>query len=63
MGAWLCWWLLAACHLPLVPGLLLTLVFMLLFGALIQIIMLRPLLGRPAISVIVVTIVSVCVSR
>jgi branched-chain amino acid transport system permease protein len=56
VGAWLCWWLLAACHLPFVPGLLLTLVFMLLFGALIQIIVLRPLLGRPAISVIMATI-------
>jgi branched-chain amino acid transport system permease protein len=56
VGAWLCWWLLAACHLPFVPGLLLTLVFMLMFGALIQIIVLRPLLGRPAISVIMATI-------
>ena len=56
VGAWLCWWLLAACHLPFMPGLLLTLVFMPLFGALIQIIVLRPLLGRPAISVIMATI-------
>src|SRR4029077_17386537 len=52
VGGWLCWWLLAACHMPFAPGLLLTLVFMLLFGSLIQITVLRPLLRRPAISVI-----------
>ncbi|MCS6855106.1 MAG: branched-chain amino acid ABC transporter permease [Elioraea sp.] len=56
IGAWACWWLLTEFKLPFVWGFLLTLVFMTLFGVLLQVIVLRPLIGEPVISVIMVTI-------
>jgi branched-chain amino acid transport system permease protein len=56
IGAWVCWWLLTTYHIPFVWGFLITLVFMMLFGMLLQIVVLRPLIGEPVISVIMVTI-------
>jgi branched-chain amino acid transport system permease protein len=56
IGAWVCWWLLAKYQLPFYAGFLLTLAFMMAFGFLLQIIVLRPLIGEPVISVIMVTI-------
>ena len=56
IGAWACWWLLAQFSLPFYIAFILTLVFMTLFGILIQIIILRPLIGEPIISIIMVTI-------
>ncbi len=56
IGAWTCWWLLTEFRLPFVWGFLLTLVFMTIFGVLLQVIVLRPLIGEPVISVIMVTI-------
>ncbi len=56
IGAWVCWWLLTAHQVPFWLGFPITLVFMLLFGVLLQMVVLRPLIGEPIISVIMVTI-------
>src|SRR4051812_49703285 len=56
IGAWVCWWLLTSWQLPFVWGFLITLAFMLCFGVLLQVVVLRPLIGEPVIAVIMVTI-------
>ena len=56
VGAWVCWALLTKYQLPLYVGLPLSLVFMFAFGLATQVVMLRPLLGEPIVSVIMVTI-------
>jgi branched-chain amino acid transport system permease protein len=56
VGAWVCWWLLTEFQIPFLWGFLVTLAFMTLFGILIQVVVLRPLIGEPVISVIMVTI-------
>ncbi|HEV7370860.1 branched-chain amino acid ABC transporter permease [Arenibaculum sp.] len=56
IGAWVCWWLLTTWQIPFIWGFLLTLAFMLIFGVALQVIVLRPMIGEPIISVIMVTI-------
>jgi branched-chain amino acid transport system permease protein len=56
VGAWVCWWLLTDWHLPFWAGFLFTLVFMTVFGMVLQVVVLRPLIGEPVISVIMATI-------
>ncbi|OLQ89712.1 ABC transporter permease [Vibrio ponticus] len=56
IGAWVCWAALVHLQLPFVLGFLLTLAFMTIFGIAVQTIVLRPLIGEPIISVIMVTI-------
>jgi branched-chain amino acid transport system permease protein len=56
IGAWTCWWFITAHHVPFLWAMLLTFVFMVIFGVLLQIVVLRPLIGEPIISVIMVTI-------
>jgi branched-chain amino acid transport system permease protein len=56
LGAWVCWWLLTKHQVPFYLGMPITLVFMFVFGVLIQLIILRPMIGEPIISVIMVTI-------
>ncbi|WP_375749292.1 branched-chain amino acid ABC transporter permease [Vibrio sp. HN007] len=56
IGAWVCWATLVYLELPFVIGFLLTLAFMMIFGIAVQTIVLRPLIGEPIISVIMVTI-------
>ncbi|WP_426957424.1 branched-chain amino acid ABC transporter permease [Muricoccus radiodurans] len=56
VGAWVCWWFLTDWQLPFVVGFLFTLVFMTLFGMILQVVVLRPLIGEPVISVIMATI-------
>ncbi|EJW12050.1 High-affinity branched-chain amino acid transport system permease protein LivH [Rhodovulum sp. PH10] len=56
IGAWVCWWLLTKYQLPFWIGMPVTLVFMLVFGIALQVLVLRPLIGEPVISVIMVTI-------
>jgi len=56
VGAWVCWWLLTKYQVPFYLGMPITLVFMFLFGIAIQIVILRPMIGEPIISVIMVTI-------
>jgi len=56
IGAWACWWLLVKFQLPFFAGFLITLAFMMAFGLILQIVVLKPLIGEPIISVIMVTI-------
>jgi len=56
VGAWVCWWLLTEWQLPFWAGFLVTLAFMTLFGIILQVVVLRPLIGEPVISVIMATI-------
>ncbi len=56
IGAWVCWWLLTSFQIPFWLGFPITLVFMLAFGVLLQVLVLRPMIGEPIISVIMVTI-------
>ncbi|HLS57126.1 MAG TPA: branched-chain amino acid ABC transporter permease [Zeimonas sp.] len=56
IGAWVCWWLLTSMQVPFWLGFPLTLVFMTVFGILLQVLVLRPMIGEPIISVIMVTI-------
>ena len=56
IGAWVCWAALIYLDLPFFVSFLLSLVFMAAFGVLLQMIVLRPMIGEPIISVIMVTI-------
>lgn len=56
IGAWACWYLVATLHLPFWLGFPVCLVFMAILGILVQVIVLRPLIGQPIISVVMVTI-------
>ena len=56
VGAWACWWLLTSWQLPFWLGFLVTLAFMTIFGIILQIVVLRPLIGEPVISVIMATV-------
>lgn len=56
IGAWVCWWILTEFHLPFYAGFLITLAFMMVFGILLQVLVLKPMIGEPIISVIMVTI-------
>jgi branched-chain amino acid transport system permease protein len=56
VGAWVCWALLTKYQVPFWLGMPITLVFMFVFGILLQLIVLRPMIGEPIISVIMVTI-------
>ncbi|NLD68600.1 MAG: branched-chain amino acid ABC transporter permease [Limnobacter sp.] len=56
IGAWTCWWLLTSWQVPFWLGFPLTLAFMAVFGVALQVIVLRPLIGEPIISVIMVTV-------
>ncbi|HEY9345712.1 MAG TPA: branched-chain amino acid ABC transporter permease, partial [Inquilinus sp.] len=56
IGAWICWCVLTKYQVPFVVGFAITLAFMLVFGILLQVVVLRPLIGEPVISVIMVTI-------
>lgn len=56
IGGWVCWWLLTEFQLPFWAAFVTTLAFMSIFGILLQVIVLRPLIGEPIISVIMVTI-------
>ena len=56
IGAWTCWWLLTSWQLPFWIGFPITLVFMLVFGVILQVVVLRPMIGEPINSVILVTL-------
>lgn len=56
VGAWLCWHLMTRYEVPFALGFLITMAAMTLLGVLIQLLVLRPLIGEPIISVIMVTI-------
>lgn len=56
LGAWVCWAMLVHLGLPFWLGFLVTLAFMMAFGILLQVVVLRPMIGEPVISVIMLTI-------
>ncbi len=56
VGAWVCWALLTKYQVPFWLGMPITLVFMFAFGIAVQLVILRPMIGEPIISVIMVTI-------
>lgn len=56
IGAWTCWWLVTSLQLPFWFAFPLTFLFMMAFGIALQLVVLRPLIGEPVISVIMVTI-------
>ncbi len=56
IGAWTCWAMLVKFELPFYVSFPLTLAFMVVFGILLQVVVLRPMIGEPIISVIMVTI-------
>ena len=56
IGAWVCWLLLTRYQVPFYLGFLITLVFMMMLGFMVQVIVLRPMIGEPIISVIMATI-------
>src|ERR1700724_3272195 len=56
IGAWVCWALLTKYQVPFWIGMPLSLGFMFVFGIAIQVVILRPMIGEPIISVIMVTI-------
>lgn len=56
LGAWVCLWLVVDMELHFAVAFLFTLVFMTIFGIILQMVVLRPLIGEPIISVIMVTI-------
>src|SRR5258708_6406765 len=57
IGAWVCWALLAKYEVPFWVGMPLTLGFMFVFGIAIQIVILRPMIGEPITSGIMVAVV------
>jgi branched-chain amino acid transport system permease protein len=56
LGAWVCLWLVVDMQLHFAVAFIFTLVFMTIFGIILQMVVLRPLIGEPIISVIMVTI-------
>ena len=56
LGAWICWYFIVKWQLPFVAAFAFALVFTTLFVILVQVVLLRPLVGEPIISVIMVTI-------
>lgn len=56
VGAWTCWAMLTWLEMPFWLGFLFTLAFMFAFGVLLQVVVLRPMIGEPIISVIMLTI-------
>ena len=56
IGAWVCWLLLTKYQLPFWVGFPITLAFMMALGVLIQVLVLRPMIGEPVISIIMATV-------
>lgn len=56
LGAWVCWGAVVQAGLPFPVAFVLTLAFSVVLGILIQVVVLRPLIGEPLISMIMVTV-------
>ncbi|WP_207536927.1 branched-chain amino acid ABC transporter permease [Sabulicella rubraurantiaca] len=56
VGAWACWWLITDMQLPFWLAFPMCLAFMTIFGIVLQVTVLRPLIGEPVISVIMATV-------
>lgn len=56
LGAWVCWGSVVKLGMPFPVAFLVTFVFSAILGLLIQVVVLRPLIGEPLISMIMVTV-------
>lgn len=56
VGAWVCWAILTQFAVPFFWAFLITIAFMSILGFFIQVVILRPLIGEPIISIIMVTV-------
>jgi branched-chain amino acid transport system permease protein len=56
IGAWACWWLVTSLNMPFWLAFPVCLVFMAILGILVQVVVLKPLVGKPVISIVMVTI-------
>lgn len=56
VGAWICWATMVHFGMPFFVGFLFTLVFMFIFGVLLHVVLLRPMIGESIVSVIMMTI-------
>ena len=56
LGAYFCFTLITSYNIPYIPAFLLTLVFSAILGVLLEIAILRPMLGEPILSIVMITI-------
>ena len=63
VGGYVCWWLYTAYKLPIVAAFILTLLISIAMGFLLERLVLRPMIGEPIISVIMITIALATVLR
>ncbi|MDD5205237.1 MAG: branched-chain amino acid ABC transporter permease [Desulfobacterales bacterium] len=56
LGAYICYELILVYHIPFIPAFLITLLFSAILGVLIETLVLRPMVGEPVFSVIMVTV-------
>ena len=56
LGAYVCYYLITSHHIPFIPAFLITLLFSALLGILTEILILRPMVGEPIFSVIMITV-------
>ncbi|RJX33133.1 MAG: branched-chain amino acid ABC transporter permease [Desulfarculus sp.] len=56
VGGYVCWWLYTSLHVPIIWAFLLTMVIAVFMGLILERLMLRPMIGEPIISVIMITI-------
>ncbi len=56
LGGYVCWWLYTGLHLPIVLAFVLSMIIAVITGIVLERLILRPMIGEPIISVIMVTI-------
>lgn len=56
LGAYFCYYLVVTHKIPFVPAFLMTLIFSALLGILVEMLILRPMIGEPVFSVIMITV-------
>jgi len=56
VGAYVCYSLITHLHIPFLPALLITLTFFVLLGVVTERLVLRPMIGEPVFSVVMVTL-------
>ncbi|MFC1822312.1 branched-chain amino acid ABC transporter permease, partial [Thermodesulfobacteriota bacterium] len=56
VGAYFCFYLITAFQIPYVPAFLMTLIFSALLGIIIEVLILRPMVGQPIFAVVMVVI-------
>ncbi len=56
LGAYFCYYLVVTHHIPFLPAFVMTLVFSALLGILVEMLILRPMIGEPIFSVIMITV-------